>query len=81
MLTQNDIQIIKGLLEETGSDLKRELKKEFNEKLAKNKKSIINQMIKSQNIIIGHFDKHYLNHKERIERLEDHLIIPHSLPN
>ena len=57
------------------------LKEVFDSSLEKTENRIVNRMIKSQNLIISHFDDNYMNLRERVERIEERLAIPHSLPN
>ncbi len=81
MLTQDDLQKIGSLMDKKLEKVSDNLKEVFDSSLEKTENRIVNRMIKSQNLIISHFDDNYMNLRERVERIEERLAIPHSLPN
>ena len=71
MLTKNDLQAIKEVVDET-IDTKLDVK-------LKPIKKDIKKIKKDVSVLIDHFDKRDLHLQKRVRRVEDHLRLP-SLP-
>ncbi|OGE30369.1 hypothetical protein A2631_01175 [Candidatus Daviesbacteria bacterium RIFCSPHIGHO2_01_FULL_44_29] len=79
MLDKNDLNQIKGLLEQQTENFDQKLEKQsasIDKQFKSMKQEILRAIRKSENAIIAYFDDAYFELRKRVERIEEYLKLP-----
>lgn len=75
MLTPNDLQAIKRLIQEEGQVIRKDVSADVDKKLKPIKKDI-KKIKKDINVMVKVFDREDMNLRRRVVRVEKHLGLP-----